>query len=93
MAHTISLEPSELRAIITGKAQYRRCPDCEGTGEVWCAEYTLKNSPLISDFKNLSSQQAADFSLDDWPDWDWAEILTDECENCNTVGYVCSAMD
>jgi hypothetical protein len=90
MAFEILLEPSELRDIIIGKTQYRRCPDCEGRGECWYVEYTLKERPHDSDFKDLSPEQAANFCLDDWPDWDWAEVLTDECETCNTVGYVCA---
>jgi len=88
MADPISLEPEELRDIILGKTQYRRCPDCQGESETWYVEYTLKERPHDSDFKDLTPQQAADFRIDDWPDYDWAEVMSQKCETCNAVGYI-----
>ncbi len=32
---SLCFQPEELRAIITGKRSYKRCPDCQGTGIVW----------------------------------------------------------
>lgn len=87
----MELSAEELRDTITGKMPWRRCPDCEGTGTEYWLEYTLKESPHTSNFRVITAQQAADFQTSDWPDYDWAGIGEDECENCNGVGYVRSA--
>jgi hypothetical protein len=90
----ISLSSGELREIILGKAPYRKCPDCEGRGEVCYLEYALKERPHDSLFRDLSPQQAADFCVGDWPDYDYAEVVFgSECETCNAVGYISNLHD
>jgi hypothetical protein len=87
--HSCTLEPWELRDIILGKVNFRRCPECQGKGETWYIEYTLKERPHDSDFIDpISEEMAANFSLDDHPEWDWAEACSAECETCKTVGYI-----
>jgi len=39
----ISLEPEELRDILTGKMGFRKCPDCQGEGESWTLHYVLSD--------------------------------------------------
>ena len=84
----MELSAEELRDTITGKMPWRRCPDCEGTGTEYWMEYTLKESPRISDTRMITAQQAADFQESDWPDYDWVGVDQGECENCKGVGYV-----
>lgn len=88
MARDISLCPEELRQIITGQIHFRKCPECQGKGETWYIEYTLPERPHDSLFKDITEDEFTNFSLDDHPNWDWAEALSQECETCNTVGYV-----
>jgi hypothetical protein len=87
----ISLEPEELREIITGKIGFRKCPDCEGHGESWILHYVLADDPDQSNeqFKIVSAQYAADFDEDNIPSaYSWAECDLEECETCYSVGYI-----
>jgi hypothetical protein len=38
--------------------------------------------------KAVSDQFAADFLVDDYPQYSWGECQLWDCETCHTVGYV-----
>lgn len=65
-----------------------RCPRCDGSGVLWHLEYTLKERPHDSLYKELTLEQANNFFLDDWPDYDWAEVDNEKCDVCDGVGYL-----
>ena len=88
MAYDISLTPAELRDIILGKALYRTCPACQGKGESWTLHYTTYSNPDTEQQREVSDQEAADFTMEAHPDFDWAEVNLWECEECNSVGYI-----
>jgi hypothetical protein len=86
----VSLEPEELREIITGKMGFRKCPDCQGEGESWTLHYILADD-LDQDneqFKEVSAQFAADFLVDNYPEYSWGECYQYKCDTCKGVGYV-----
>jgi hypothetical protein len=85
----VYLEAEELRALIVGEVPVRKCFDCEGTGMASYLHYTLKERPHDELDRQLSPQQAADFCVDDYPDYDWADVETDTCDSCKGIGYVC----
>jgi hypothetical protein len=91
MADSISLEPEELRDIIKGNVPVRKCPDCLGKGESWTFHYVLANDPDENNeqFKDVSSQFAADFNEDNLPpEYSYGVCFLYDCETCFTVGYV-----
>ena len=87
----ISLEPEELREIITGKMGFRKCPDCQGECESWTLHYILADD-LDQDnekFKDVSAQFAADFDEDNLPpQYSFGECHLYKCDTCKGVGYV-----
>ena len=84
----IVLSSEELRSILKGQTTYRRCPDCQGEGEVWFIEYARKECPHENLQRLCSAQEASDFVLDDWPDYSYGEAGHESCETCESVGYV-----
>ena len=85
----ITLDPEELRDIIKGVIEFRKCPDCRGKGECWTLHYVLADDPdEVEDFKDVSEQFAADFQVDDYPQYSYGECFLDECETCGSVGYI-----
>lgn len=85
----ISMDSEELRAIIRGKFDFRRCPDCEGEGKEWVLHYALADDPNeIEDQKKVGAQFAADFVLADHPQYSFGECFEHECETCYGVGYI-----
>lgn len=83
-----SLSSEQVRAIITGQMLFRRCPDCDGKGQVWWMHYTLKERPHDDLQKIVSAQYAADFCSDDFPDIDFADFEECDCEICQGIGYL-----
>lgn len=65
-----------------------RCPRCNGAGYLWYLEFTLKERPHDSLHRELTPEQAANFYLEDYPDYDWAEVDKEKCEVCDGVGYL-----
>ena len=86
---TISLDKDDLRGVINGNIPVRKCQDCNGSGFASYLHYTLRERPHDECSRLLTPQQGADFSADDWPDYGWASVETDECDNCTGVGYIC----
>jgi len=86
----ITLEPEELRDILTGKIGFRKCPDCLGEGETWTLHYVLADDPDQDNeqFKEVSAQFAADFLVDNYPEYSWGECCLYKCDTCKGVGYV-----
>lgn len=85
----VSMEAQELRAIIRGKYDFRRCPDCEGEGTEWVLHYALADDPSeIEDQKKVGPQFAADFMLTDFPQYSYGECFEYDCETCHGVGYI-----
>ena len=84
----VYLESEELRDLITGAVPVRKCMDCNGTGLASWLHYTLKERPHDELDRFLSPDQAASFCIDDWPDYDWAEVQEDTCETRQGIGYV-----
>jgi hypothetical protein len=70
------------------EVQFVKCPSCQGNGGIWCIEYTLKENPSNSLFRDVTESEANNFYLDDWPDYDAGEVFYDKCFACNTVGWV-----
>ncbi len=85
----VTLEPKELRAIIKGEIGFRKCPDCEGHGESWALHYVLADDPNeIEDTKDVGAQFAADFVVDDYPQYSYGECFLYDCDTCKSVGYI-----
>jgi hypothetical protein len=85
----VSLDAEELRDIIQGKMSFRRCPECEGEGTVWCLHYVLADDPNeIEDQKSVGAQFAADFLVDDHPQYSYGECRLYDCYVCHGVGYI-----
>lgn len=85
----VSMDAEELRAIIRGEYDFRRCPECEGETSVWVLHYVLADDPnQIEDQKAVGAQFAADFKLDDHPQYSYAEIFEYGCDVCHGVGYI-----
>jgi hypothetical protein len=87
----VILEAEELRAIIRGEIGFRKCPDCQGEGEIWTFQYVLADDPDQNNyqFKDVSAQFASDFDEDNLPpEYSYAECFLDDCEICHTVCYV-----
>ena len=86
----IALEPEELRGIIKGNIPIRKCPDCLGEGESWTLHYVLEDDPDQDNeqTKEVSAQFAADFEVDNFPEYSYGECQLYECESCSTVGYI-----
>lgn len=85
-----NLEPEELRGIIKGEIQFRKCPDCQGDGQVWTLHYVLADDPDQDEqFKDVTAQFAADFDEDNLPQqYSWGECHLYDCETCHRVGYI-----
>lgn len=85
----VTLEPEELRAIIKGEIEFRKCPDCEGHGESWTLHYVLADDANeIEEYKDVSAQFAADFVVDDYPEYSWGKCYCYDCHTCHSVGYI-----
>lgn len=84
----IVLTPEELRSILKGETTYRKCPDCQGEGDVWFIEYALKERPHDDLQRLCSAQEGSDFVIDDWPDYAYGIVGHELCETCDSVGYV-----
>ena len=87
----IFLEPEELRDIIRGEIQFRKCPDCQGDGEYWTLHYVLASDTdqTNEQFKDVSAQFAADFDEDALPpEYSFGECHSYSCETCGSVGYI-----
>ena len=85
----IQLESGELRALIKGELGVRKCPDCEGKGREWRLHYVLADDPdEIEEDKTVSDQFAADFLVDNYPQYSYGQCCLYDCETCYTVGYV-----
>ena len=83
------MDGNELRDIIRGRMDFRRCPECEGEGKVWVLHYVLADDPNgIEDQKNVGGQFAADFLIDDHPQYSWGECHQYGCDVCHGVGYI-----
>ncbi len=65
-----------------------KCLDCDGTGGEWWIEYALKERPHDDLQRSCSAQEAKDFCLDDWPDYDYGEVNHVPCDTCGSEGYV-----
>ena len=87
--HGITIEAKELRAVIRGELGFRRCPDCQGEGDSWVLHYSLADDPLgIEDQKEVGPQFAADFLVDNYPEYSFGECYLHTCNTCHGVGYV-----
>ena len=86
--YDIVLSSKELRSILKGQTTYRKCPDCQGEGEVWFIEYALKARPHDNLQRLCSAQEASDFVIDDWPDYAYGIVGHEPCDTCDGVGYV-----
>lgn len=85
----ITLETKELRKIIKGEIEVRKCPDCRGQGESWTLHYVLANDPKeTEEFKEVSESFATNFTLADYPEYSWGECYLYECDTCTGVGYI-----
>ncbi len=86
----ISLGPEELRKIIRGVTQFRKCPDCQGEGNQWTLHYVLADDPDQDNeqFKDVSEVFATNFVVDDYPEYSFGECLLYDCETCGSVGYI-----
>ena len=85
----VFMDAEELSDIIKGKMSFRRCPECEGEGEVWALHYVLADDPnQIEDQKNVGPQFAADFLVDDHPQYSYGECYLYGCHVCHGVGYI-----
>lgn len=86
----ITLEAEELRAIIRGELGFRKCPDCQGDGESWTLHYVLADDPDQDNeqYKEVSSQFAADFEIDNYPEYSFGKCHLYKCEICYNVGYI-----
>lgn len=88
----ITLEAEELRNILTGKLGFRKCPDCQGDGEVWILHYQVwSDNPnnLSEEQKEVTAQFAADFDEENLPaEYSWGECHNYTCDTCKGVGYI-----
>lgn len=85
----IVLEASELRAIIRGDVDVRKCPDCRGDGESWFLHYVLADDVNENEeTKEVSEQFAADFLVDNYPEYSYGECVLYDCDTCCGVGYI-----
>ncbi len=88
----MDITASDLRATIRGEMLWRKCPDCNGTGQEWWIEYALKERPHDSLQRNCSAQEASDFCIDDWPDYSYGVVGNQDCDTCYSVGYVSNCL-
>jgi hypothetical protein len=89
--YEVRLEPEELRNIIKGKTETRKCPDCGTAGKIWTLHYVLANDPDQDNeqFKEVSDQFAADFDEDNLPpEYSYGECYLYDCDTCKGVGYI-----
>jgi hypothetical protein len=84
----VYLESEDLKDLITGAIPVRKCMECEGTGNASWLHYTLRERPHDELTRLMQPNQAAAFCIDDWPDYDWAELDEDTCESCRGIGYI-----
>jgi hypothetical protein len=85
----VRLELRELRAIIKGETEFRKCPDCQGEGNQWTLHYVLADDPNeIEETKDVGAQFAADFVVDDYPQYSYGQCFLYDCDTCKTVGYI-----
>lgn len=87
----IILEAEELRNIVKGKTEVRKCPDCYGDGQQWVLHYVLTDDPDQGNeqFKDVSAQFAADFDEDNLPpEYSFGECHLYDCDTCHGVGYL-----
>jgi RecJ-like exonuclease len=80
----IDIDPEDLRSIIQGKCMIRKCPDCNGDGNVY---WHYK-----SDDDENPRQVSRQF-FDDWENRDNDEdngpsVEEELCETCWGVGYI-----
>jgi len=88
----MDITASDLRATIRGEMLWRKCPDCNGTGQEWWIEYALKERPHDSLQRDCSAQEASDFCIDDWPEYSYGEVGNQDCDTCDSVGYVSNCL-
>jgi hypothetical protein len=85
----VLLDTGELRAIIRGEMTFRKCPDCQSDCKSWTLHYVLADSRSgLVEFKEVSAQFAADFQVDDFPQYSYGECFLYDCDTCGGVGYV-----
>jgi hypothetical protein len=64
-------------------------PSAKVRGKVWVLHYVLADDPNeIEDQKNVGEQFAADFLVDDHPQYSYGECYQYECDVCYGVGYI-----
>ena len=88
----MDISASALRDTIRGEMPWRKCPDCNGTGQEWWIEYALKERPHDHLQRSCSAQWASDFCLDDWPDYTYGFVGNAPCGTCNSVGYISNCL-
>jgi len=85
----IDISTQELREVIRGERTFRKCPDCQGEGQEWVLHYALADDPHgVEDQKVVGAQFAADFLVDDYPQYSYGECALHECETCWGLGYI-----
>ena len=85
----ITLEADELRNIIKGVTEIRKCPDCETHGKSWTLHYVSADDPNeLEQFKDVSEVFAINFVVDDYPQYSYGECFLYDCETCGSVGYL-----
>jgi len=85
----VSMDAEELRSIIRGKYDFRRCPQCGGSGKEWVLHYILADDPNENEEqKYVGEQFAADFLVDDHPQYSFGECVEYDCDVCHGVGYI-----
>ena len=86
----ITLEADELRDIIKGVTEFRKCPDCQGEGNQWTLHYILADDLQDNEqFRDVSAQFAADFDENNLPsEYSFGECFLYDCETCSSVGYI-----
>ncbi len=85
----VTLEPEELRGIIRGEIGFRKCPDCQGYGESWTLHYVeADDKNEVEQFRDVSDEFAANFSVDDHPELTYGECFLYKCDTCKGVGYL-----
>jgi hypothetical protein len=89
----VEMTSAQIRATIRGELQWRKCPDCNGEGQEWWIEYALKERPHDALTRDCSAQEASDFCIDNWPDYDYGCIGHEECRLCEGIGYVANNME
>ena len=79
----IDIDPEDLRSIIQGKCTIRKCPDCNGDGNV----YLHYKSDYDDNPQQVSSQFYADWEGDQYDEFS-PSVDMQPCETCYRVGYI-----